>query len=411
MTESKNKGWMVTLSGTGINLALGILYSWSIFKAAIQKSIEASHGGFNWNPAKMNDPYSLCCLAFALSMILAGKVQDKFGPRSTALAGGILVSLGLVWISQSTSYTVWSLGFGLLAGSGIGFSYSAATPPALKWFPSQKTGMIAGIVVSGFGLASVYIAPLSEYLLKNYGINKSMLVFGIAFLILVCGLSFFLVNPPTGYVPAAPASAAGVNKPKIAAPSDAGPSRIIKTGKFYLLWLIFFIGAGAGLMVISNINGMAKKSLGSAAFLAVAILAIGNASGRIIAGTLSDKIGRKQTLMIVLSFQAALMFLAVPLVGGAHPDATLIILLAVFMGFNYGANLSIFPSLAWDNWGLKNFGMNYGMLFTAWGAGGFVMSRVSQMLQVKSGNYSSSFLTTGALLVLGALLTSAIKKR
>ena len=411
MTERKNKGWMVTLSGTGINLALGILYSWSIFKAAIQKSIEAGHSGFNWNPAKMNDPYSLCCLAFALSMILAGKVQDKFGPRTTALVGGILVSLGLVWISQSTSYTVWSLGFGLLTGSGIGFSYSAATPPALKWFPSQKTGMIAGIVVSGFGLASVYIAPLSEYLLKSYGINKSMLVFGVAFLILVCGLSFLLVNPPTGYVPAAPASAAGVNKPKIAAPSDAGPSRIIKRGKFYLLWLIFFIGAGAGLMVISNINGMAEKSLGSAAFLAVAILAIGNASGRIIAGTLSDKIGRKQTLMIVLSFQAALMFLAVPLVGDAHPNAALIILLAMFMGFNYGANLSIFPSLAWDNWGLKNFGINYGLLFTAWGAGGFVMSRVSQMLQVKSGNFNSSFLTTGTLLVLGALLTSAIKKK
>jgi nitrate/nitrite transporter NarK len=238
-----------------------------------------------------------------------------------------------------------------------------------------------------------------------------MLYFGVAFLILVCGLSFLLVNPPTGYVPAAPASAAGVNKPKIAASNDAGPSQIIKTGKFYLLWLIFFIGAGAGLMVISNINGMAKKSFGSAAFLAVAILASGNASGRIIAGTLSDKIGRKQTLMIVLSFQAALMFLAIPLVGGAHPNAALIILLALFMGFNYGANLSIFPSLARDNWGLKNLGMNYGMLFTAWGVGGFVMSRVSQMLHVKSGNYSSSFLTTGALLVLGTLLTSAIKKK
>jgi len=412
VTETvKNKGWIVTLSGTGINLALGILYTWSIFKASIQKTIEANQGGFNWNPAKLNDPYSICCLAFAFSMILAGKVQDKFGPKTTALIGGILVSLGLIWISQSTSYAVWTLGFGLLAGSGIGFGYSAATPPALKWFPPQKTGMIAGIVVSGFGLASVYIAPLSEYLLKNFGINKAMFIYGIAFLIVVCGLSFFLVNPPAGYRPPPSSLQEDSRKPKAFSAVEVGPSKIIKMGKFYLLWLIFFIGAGAGLMVISNINGMAKKSFGSAAFLAVVILAVGNASGRIIAGTLSDKIGRHQTLTIMLSFQAVLMFLAVPLVGGAHPNPMLMVLLATFMGFNYGTNLSIFPSLAKDNWGLKNFGMNYGLLFTAWGMGGFVMSRVSQMLQIRSGSYSSSFLAAGLLLVGGILLTFLIRKK
>src|SRR4030043_733317 len=182
--EVKNRGWSVTFSGTAINLALGILYTWSIFKGAIKASIETGGpGAFNWDIAKLNDPYSVCCLVFAFAMILAGKCQDKFGPRLTAFIGGILVGIGFIWISQTNSYTAWVLGFGVLAGTGIGFGYSAATPPALKWFPPAKTGLIAGLVVAGFGLASVYIAPLSQYLLRIWGLQNAMLFFGIPFLL------------------------------------------------------------------------------------------------------------------------------------------------------------------------------------------------------------------------------------
>ncbi|MCP4715155.1 MAG: OFA family MFS transporter, partial [Deltaproteobacteria bacterium] len=138
----KNKGWSVAYAGIGINLALGILYAWSIFKGAIKESIEAGGAGaFNWDLAKLNDPYAVCCLVFAFSMILAGKCQDKIGPRITAMIGGVLVGAGFLWISQSTSYAAWVVGFGVLAGAGIGFGYSSATPPALKWFPASKTGL------------------------------------------------------------------------------------------------------------------------------------------------------------------------------------------------------------------------------------------------------------------------------
>jgi OFA family oxalate/formate antiporter-like MFS transporter len=409
-TASRNRGWTVALSATGINLALGILYTWSIFKAAIQKAIETGQGGFDWDKSRLNDPYSICCLVFAFSMILAGKVQDRFGPRTTALLGGILVSSGLISISQSTSYAVWAIGFGVLVGCGIGFAYSATTPPALKWFPPARTGMIAGIVVSGFGLASVYIAPLSQVLIRTGGINKAMLFFGLGFLIVVCGLALLLMNPPPGYQPNG--SSSGVSQPKVCHGAEAVPSQVLRSGKFYLLWLIYFIGAGAGLMVISNISGMAKRALGSAAFVAVAILAIGNASGRIVAGLLSDRIGRKWTLFIMLTFQALLMFVTVPVVRNEQSGALLIVVLATLIGFNYGTNLSIFPSAAKDAWGLRNFGMNYGLLFTAWGIGGFLLSRASQMLQVHSkGDYGSSMLVAGILLVAGALLTLLIPGR
>lgn len=405
----KNKGWIVTFSGTGINLALGILYTWSIFKGAIRQSIEAGGtGAFNWDLASLNDPYAVCCLVFAFVMIVAGKCQDKFGPRVTAFVGGILVGLGFIWISQTTSYVAWILGFGVLAGAGIGFGYSAATPPALKWFPPAKTGLIAGLVVSGFGLASVYIAPLSQYLLKIWGLQSAMLFFGVAFVIAVCALSMLLVNPPVGYVPTGGAKA-GKAASAVTAQSDATASTMMKTRAFYTIWFIYFIGAGAGLMVISSVAGMAKKSMGDLAFLAVAILAIGNAAGRIIAGMISDKIGRRATLIIMLTFQAILMLIAIPVVGAEQSPAVLLVLLATFIGFNYGTNLSLFPSLTKDNWGLTNFGINYGIVFTAWGVGGFVMGRLSQMLFAKYGNYTSSFLTACALLIVGAIITMTLK--
>jgi MFS transporter, OFA family, oxalate/formate antiporter len=393
-----NRGWRVVFAGTGINLALGVLYVWSMFKVAIGKE-------FGWGNAQLNDPYALCCLVFAFSMILAGRCQDKLGPRLTATFGGLLVASGLVLISFTQSYAVWVIGFGVLVGAGLGFGYSSATPPALKWFPPAKTGMVAGLVVAGFGLAPVYLAPTSEYLLGHYGLLKSMRIYGITFTLIVCGLAQLLVNPPSGYIAANPTSGPS---PK-ATTLDRRPLEILVTPTFWLLWLIYFIGSGAGLMVISSVSGMAKKTMGTAAFVAVAVMAVGNAAGRVCAGLVSDKIGRRWTLLLVLVVQALMMLLAVPITSSDHGQKLAIVLLATFIGFNYGANLSLFPSYTKDLWGLKTFGMNYGILFTAWGVGGFVLSRLQQMLFASSKSFNSSFMTAAVLLLVGAGLTFFLK--
>ncbi|MFH1489902.1 MAG: OFA family MFS transporter [Pseudomonadota bacterium] len=408
--QVKKSGWLVAFSGTGINLALGILYTWSIFKDSIKQSIETGGAGaFTWDLSTLNDPYAVCCIVFAFAMILAGKCQDKWGPRITALVGGVLVGLGFILISRSNVYAVWIIGFGLLAGTGIGFGYSAATPPALKWFPPAKTGLIAGLVVAGFGLASVYIAPLSQVLLRVWGLQNAMLFFGIAFLVVVSGFSMMLVNPPPDYRMEEKDSRG--DQPLSISRRDAGPSEMMKTRSFYTIWLIYFIGAGAGLMVIGSVAGMAKQSMGEYAFLAVAIMAIGNAAGRVIAGLLSDKIGRRATLTAMLMFQALLMLAAIPVVGSENTHGFVLVLLATLIGFNYGTNLSLFPSLTKDNWGLKNFGINYGIVFTAWGVGGFVMGRLSQMLFASAGTHTYSFLTAAVLLIIGAFLTFTLKGR
>ena len=401
------KGWTVALAGTGINLALGILYTWSIFKGAIGDSISrGGEGAFDWNPASINDPYAIACLAFAVAMILAGKLQDKFGPKITCILGGLLVGGGFVWISQTTDYWSWIVGFGVMAGLGIGFGYSAATPPALKWFPPAKTGLIAGIVVAGFGIAPVYLAPLSKYLLGSYGLHSTMMILGIAFIAIVCGMALLISNPPADFVP----DGGGATVAKKSAAPDKTPMEILREGRFYTLWTTYFIGAGAGLMVIGSIAGLAKKSMGEMAFLAVVMMSIGNAGGRVVAGVLSDKIGRGNTLMIMLVFQAALMFAAIPVVGGSGANAVLVTLLASFIGFNYGTNLSLFPSFAKDYWGSKNYGMNYGILFSAWGVGAFVLVKVSSALSAKFGGFTVPLAVAGVMLLVGAMLSLSLRR-
>jgi len=391
----KNRGWTVTMAGLGINLALGILYAYSMLKADIAKLLGANAG----------DPYAFACLSFAVSMILGGKMQDKFGPRLTAILGGLFVGAGFIVCAQSTGYWGWVIGFGILAGLGFGFGYSAATPPALKWFSPTKTGLIAGIVVAGFGIAPVYLAPVCKYLLGAYGLQGTMNILGISFIIIVCGMAMFVVNPPAGYVAEGSTSAAA----KKATVADKTPREVLRDSRLYTLWIAFFIGAGAGLMVIGSIAGMAKNSMGEYAFIAVAVMAIGNAGGRVIAGLVSDKIGRANTLTIMLLFQAILMFVAIPVISGGNANGIIITLLATFIGFNYGTNLCLFPSFTKDFWGSKNYGMNYGILFTAWGVGAFALVKISAFLNTKFGGSTVSFASAGVLLLIGSMLALSLR--
>jgi MFS transporter, OFA family, oxalate/formate antiporter len=403
MNEIKNLGWRVTFAGLGINLALGILYTWSIFKMTIKESILAGDGMYNWSMASLNDPYAVCCLVFAFAMIFAGRVQDRTSPRVTAVIGGLLTGAGLILIAFSTSWIVWILGFGVLMGMGLGFGYASATPPAIKWFPPAKTGMIAGIVVAGFGLASVYIAPLGTYLIGKFGLSQSMLIFGVAFLVIVSFLAQFLVNPPEGYV-----HPDAVSKTSSAAPVTVNfsPGEMMKTGAFYKLWLIFCVGSGAGLMIIGGVAGMAKSGMGSMAWVVVALMAVGNASGRVVAGILSDKIGRANTLFIMMTAQAVVIF---SLLFISPAQISLLVIAATLIGFNYGTNLSLFPSATKDFFGLKNFGVNYGLVFSAWGVGGFIFPRVSQMIVAYTQSPRMAYILAAGLLLLGAVLALLTK--
>lgn len=396
-----NHGWRVTFAGTGINLALGVLYTWSVFKKNIPEE-------WGWKHLTLW-PYAVACLVFCLIMVPAGRMQDKLGPRLVATIGGILVGAGLIIASQSDSLLWYILGFGVLCGAGFGFGYASATPPAVKWFPAAKTGMIAGIVVSGFGLASVYIAPLANFLIGSFGIQTTELIFGIAFLVVVCGLAQLLKPPPKGYIPAGTPAA----QPRTAnsKKEEFTPGEMIRTWQFYLLWFMYACGAGAGLMIIGILAPMAKDQAGvELGFILVAALAVGNGGGRILAGMASDKIGRRATMCICFSMQAVLIFLLSRVTAGSALATTpVLIVVSAMVGGNYGANLSLFPSATKDYYGLKNFGMNYGLVFTAWGVGGFVLAVVASFVRQATNSFNFAYYCSAALLVVAAVASFALK--
>jgi OFA family oxalate/formate antiporter-like MFS transporter len=394
----------------GINLSLGILYTWSV----IGKGIPPEWG---WSESDKSWPYSVACLIFALVMVPAGRMQDKLSPRLVATIGGVLVGIGFIVAAQTTTPMGYLLGFGVLAGAGIGFGYASATPPSVKWFPPAKTGMIAGIVVSGFGLASVYAAPLTDWLISSYGLSKTMIILGAGFLVVVVGLAQLLKPPHKVLQFIAEYDDAGRWKKDVKAglpvikENDFTPKQMLGTSQFYLLWFMYACGAGAGLMIIGKLAAIAGKQIGlTSGAILVAILAIGNGAGRVIAGMASDKIGRKATILICFVSQAVLILLLSKatdknLIG----TFTVMALVSAMIGANYGANLALFPSITKDYYGLKNFGTNYGLVFTSWGVGGFMLAKLSGAMYVKHQTFAIAYYGASVLLVLAAVMVFFLK--
>jgi len=401
--ETRNLGWMVTFAAMGINLALGVLYSWSVISKAIPPE-------WGWIEADKSWPYSIAILTFAFMMVPAGRLQDRIGPRFVATLGGLLTGAGLILASRTTSVAGFIVGFGILTGAGIGLGYASATPPALKWFSAKRTGLIAGIVVSGFGLASVYVAPLADTLIKNHGIPYMLVTLGIGFVIIVSILSQLLINPKPGYRPAEPTDASA-NKTAVAPAADYTPKAMLATPQFYLLWLMYAFAAGAGLMFVGKVAMIVKVQGGlENGFFFVAILAIGNAGGRVIAGMLSDKLGRINTARIVFLLQAILMLLLTRAnLGSPLASLPAFIVLSALLGFNYGSNLSVFPSVTRDYFGIKNLGVNYGLIFTAWGVGGFVMPIICGKVFDATKAFTLSYYIAAGLLVLAIALSFGLK--
>ena len=398
-----NKGWIVVFSGLGLNLALGVLYAWSVFAKQMTEAVEA--GGMGLTKTEASYPYMLAIGVFALMMVPAGRLQDRLGPRVAAMAGAVLTGTGLIVSSFAGPGNLLPVlvGFGLMAGSGFGLGYAAATPAAIKWFPSEKKGMITGIVVSGFGLAPVYIAPLSKYLLGAYGVNGAFRILGVAFTLVTLLLARMIVNPP---VAVAVAGSAGSGP----APSAQGSvwREMVASRAFYLLYIEFTFTALAGLMIIGHLAKIIAVQTGGlvqTGFLFVATMAVFNASGRLMAGVMSDKFGRIRTLAVVCLTQAAVM-LAFPGLDG---------MLGFFVGsgvvgFSYGACLALFPATVGDFWGSKNFGLNYGILFTAWGVGGMFGPLLAGRIADSTGSYQMAYYIAAGLLVAAAGLTTITKR-
>lgn len=390
--NASRKGVLVTLAGVGLNLALGILYAWSVFSKQLTEPVE--RGGFGWSRTQATLPYTLAIACFAFMMVPAGRLQDRLGPRLVATVGGALTGLGLLVASFATPDSAWPalVGFGLLAGTGFGLGYAAATPAAVKWFPPERKGLITGVVVAGFGLAPVYIAPLAKHLLATHGVSASFRILAAAFSVAMLGFAQLIEDPPR----AAP------RKVATAGAADAGWRQVIRTPTFWSLYLQYAFAATAGLMIIGHLARIVVAQSGGAVtggFLFVALLAVFNAGGRVAAGVVSDRIGRMITVAFVCILQAFNMaFFA------SYATQAGFLVGAALVGFNYGACLSLFPSTAADLWGTRNLGLNYGILFTAWGVGGVFGPLLAGWIADTQGSYAPAYQVASLLLAAATVL-------
>jgi OFA family oxalate/formate antiporter-like MFS transporter len=496
-TASPSKGWVVTIAGLCINLALGVLYTWSIFTAkfttvltmgaggvvqkkgevlagaapiaaadaaqyglklaegaktasgfyvsalakptnpeagyktvSVAKTVLAEHA-YGWTALDALAPYALALLFFAFTMVFAGRLQDKYGPRIVASVGGLFVGAGMIVASFSDysakgNHMPLILGFGVLTGIGIGLAYACATPAAVKWFHPSKRGLISGLVVAGFGLASVYTAPLTTQMIASIGLNGTFLYLGIGFLIAIIAFSQLLQNPPAGYTPAVPA---GFEAKETKTQADVVTHirdydwpQMVKTVQFYLLWLMYGFAAFAGLMMTGLIGKVAPELLSPAdyaamssaefmgiamasGFLLVMALAVGNGAGRPLIGIVSDRIGRVPSMIIVFLLQALLVALILP---NSHSLAMLLVV-AAGIGACYGANLALFPAATYDFFGTKHGGVNYGLVFTAWGVGGALGNYAAGWIKDATGTFTPAYYVAAALLVVAAVLALTVK--
>jgi len=416
-----NKAWIVTFAGTAINLCLGILYAWSVWKAALLAPKGMSPGdpmtGLNegWvflSDAQATWAYAICGMMFALFMIPGGRIQDKYGPKVGATVGGLCLALGCIVAGLMKSYTGLILGFGILGGIGMGIGYAAPTPAAVKWFGPHKRGLIVGLVVGGYGGAAIYIAPLAKWLIGAYGISGSFITLGIAFAVVVIVAGQLLAWPPAGYVPPAPPGKPSSQQGNLTT-VDWTASEMVKTVQFYALVFMFLGTSQSGLLVIANAAPMLSKTAATVAFFAAnawILAAYGgliNASGRIGTGLYSDKIGRANAYLINCSISALCLFLMPTIM---RSGSVFLLFLAVGIAYwQYGGGLSLLPAFTADFFGAKNLGFNYGLVFIGWGLAFFV-PQIAGYIKDATGSMDYAFYISGALLV-GAVLISKVIKR
>lgn len=404
-----NRG-LVVLGAILIQLALGAIYAWSVFTPSL--TVEG------WSRANTQWVFSLGLASFAVVMVFAGKKLPVWGPQKLAWLGGIVLGLGylLAGVFGGYNFVALLILIGLIGGAGIGFAYVVPIAVGMRWFPDKK-GMITGLAVAGFGFGALLWVKLAGswgQLIENIGLSNTFTVYGIAFALMVLIGGIWMKFPPAGWKPEGyeekQAASSAVPETK-----EFSSSEMLKKIQFYLIFFTFVFSAGAGLMSIGLMklypmealmaNGYSEAQASAIAGSAMAIFfSLANGLGRILWGTLSDLLGRKLSIILMTAIQGIVVILFTFMAG----NEILLYIGATLIGFNFGGNFALFPTITADTFGAKNVGQNYPWVFLAYGVGG-IFGPILGGKMGDAGNFAMAFTILGIAVLIGTVLTIMVK--
>src|SRR6202790_3304440 len=384
--------WGIAVAGFLMQMALGAVYAWSVFRVPLVRQ-------FHWSIEEVTLTFTICICVLGVSAFFGGLLLNKKGPRVVALTGGFLYGLGVFLASFSANKLWWLyLSYGLIGGIGLGFAYIVPVAVLVKWFPDRR-GLITGVAVGGFGAGALITAPVATRLIQTVGVLQTFAYLGIAFLLVTVASGAFMQNPPEGWKPAgwSPTATEVAQRAK----RDYTLREALSTWQWWALWFLLFLNTSAGISVISQeaplFQELARVSAVVAAGM-VGAVSLGNALGRVFWAAVSDSITRKATFFVMFLLQV-LLFWFLPSI----TSATMLTVVAFMILLCYGGGFGTMPAFAADYFGAKNVGPIYGLMLTAWGSASAFGPLLIAYMRQASGTYR------GALHVIaGVMLVSAV---
>jgi len=381
MSEEHYNRWLILISAIVINICIGTLYAWSVFAMPLGKL-------FGWAPPALALVFTINHGLSPVAMIGGGYLQDKLGSKTTIIVGGLMFTIGLFLSGYVSQVGMLYLTYSALAGIGGGVIYAGNIGNTVKFFP-DKRGLAAGLCAAGYGCGAMLVAPIASALIINYGVLNTFQILGTAFFIIIAICIMFIKKAPAGFKPAGwtpPVVAATAAQP---AGNDSKWTQMISEGIWWVVMIMLFCGAMSGLMVLAHASPigqiMFKLTPMNAAFF-VSIITLANALGRVGFGALSDRIGRSNTIMIMYIVSALSMLNLAFTTSVAGFVASGIGCGAVFGGF-----MGTMPTIISDRYGLKNFGVNYGITFIGFSLAAIFGPLTAAKVRVATGNYEQAF--------------------
>ena len=403
MTEESIKGlpnrWLLAGGGVLMQLALGAVYAWSVFRNPLIKT-------FGWSISDVTTTFSIAILVLGFAAFLGGLWMRRVGPRVVGITAGICYGLGvaLASLSNGNIWILW-LTYGVLGGLGLGLGYIVPLATLVKWFPDRR-GFITGLAVAGFGAGALITAPAAEYLISGVGVLKTLAILGIDYLIMVVLGASIMRNPPEGWLPKGWQPSAKQQDQLHA--RNYTLKEALSTWQWYVLWAMLFLNVTAGISIISQASPMAQEISGVSAAAGagmVGIISIANGAGRLLWAWFSDAVGRRNVFLIMFLLQAALFFLLPSL-----RQFTLLALVCFIIISCYGGGFGTMPAFATDYFGPKWVGSIYGLMLTAWGFAGVFGPLLIANIRQKTGSYGGALTTLACILLVSSILPLILRR-